>query len=111
MSHQYKYTQDRERRSGRSTMAALNYVQLILDNPGTWIEIEDHGPTIQCDRQLFDLVCRVLNALQVDVQTNKLLFRIKCTGPPQPYEYPSADSILDALRPAKPYSRKGLDLF
>lgn len=111
MGYLDRYTDDSQRRSGRTVMLALNFVHIILDNPGQWIEIEDHGPTIQCDRLLFDLVCRVLNALQVDVQTNKLLFRIKCTGPPQPYEYPSADSIMDALRPARPYSRKGLDLF
>lgn len=111
MSYLQKYTQDNQRRSGRSTMAALNYVQLILDNPGTWIEIEDHGPTLQCDRELFGLVCNVLCALRVDVHLNKPMHRIKCDGPPQPYEYPTADSIMAAVNAAGPFSQKRSNIF
>lgn len=106
MSYLDKYTDDPKRRSGRTVMAALNYAHIILDNPGTWIEIEDHGPNIQCDRLLFDLVCRVLSALRVEMHIDKPRHKIKCDGPPQPYEYPSADSIMDRVKAASPYSLK-----
>lgn len=69
---------DSQRGTGRTTMAALNYVQLILDNPGKWIEIEDHGPIIQADRYLFDLVCSVLRALRINFEAGKNPFRVVC---------------------------------
>ena len=74
-------------------MAALNYVHLILDNPNTWIAIEDHGPNIQADRHLFDLVCCVLRALGVRFEANKTKHVIQTSGAMREYQYPTVDEI------------------
>lgn len=89
------YEDPRERRSGRTTMEALNYVHLLLDNPGQHIQIDDHYQhTPEGDRELFGLVVRVLIALNVPHTTNKQRCVIRCEGPPNPYRYLDADECV-----------------
>lgn len=103
-SYKDRYTFDERRQSGRSTMLALNFVHLILDNPDTWIAIEDHGPTMECDRYLFDLVCCVLRSLRVQFETHKPRLQIRSSGALQTYLYPTADEIREEDSRNNPYS-------
>lgn len=94
--NQYRYTNDVNRRSGRTTMEALHVVHLILDNPYVEVFIEDHAPVHAADVMLFDLVVSVLRALRVDkhCRINRSRLSISCDGPPQPYIYPTAAECL-----------------
>lgn len=85
------YQPDNERRSGRTTRLALHFVQLVLDNPGVPVEIDDHADYREADRQLFGLVYDVLTRLRVPCTTNKSTMTIQADGPPQPFRYPTVD--------------------
>lgn len=103
-SYKDRYTSDERRRSGRTVMLALNFVHIILDNPGVWVSIEDHGPTVECDRNLFVLVCGVLNQLGVKFEQNKPKLQIKSSGALQTYLYPTVNEICDEESRNNPYS-------
>lgn len=94
--------------SGRTTMQALNAVHVILDNPGKWVVLDDHFQENHLgDRRLFGLVCAVLNALNVPLNTNAQRMEIMCEGPSlHPYVYPRAEEVL-ALDLARKYDSHG----
>ena len=78
-------------------MLALHYVQLILDNPGQTVQIEDHFPSYEADRHLFDLVCRALSVFCIKYDYDKRKMQIKSALNPYPLtEYPSADECMAA---------------
>jgi len=77
------------RATGRTTMLALHFVQLVLDNPGQWIQMDDHHQSINGDRHLFYLVCNVLHALNVPFDKNVSTISVMARGPRGgPYIYP-----------------------
>ena len=91
MSYTHILQNTNERDSGRTTRLAIHFVQQALDNPGKWINVEDHGPSMQADRMLFVLVCNVLDALRVRFEANRARNSLVCHYPyagPPPYPSP-----------------------
>lgn len=93
-----RFSDDPQARSGRTTMEALHIVQLSLDNPGKWIEIDDHyQKSPDGDRLMLHLVESVLRALCVPY--DKHGYSIRTIGPPTPFRYPETEKeILDQAR-------------
>ena len=86
-----------ERGSGRTTMLAMHYVQLALDNFGEEVLVTDHYYTAQADRNLFVLVCNVLSALRVEFVSSHERQVVQVTGRPRVVQpYPSVSQCLDA---------------
>ena len=97
MSLVHILSQKGSRCSGRTTMLALHYVQLILDNPGQTVQIEDHFPSYEADRHLFDLVCRALSVFCIKYDYDKSKMQIKSAlNPYQLTKYPDASECVDA---------------
>lgn len=75
----------------------MHYVQLVLDNPGKQVMVEDHYHTIEADRDLFGLVLSMLKLLRVDVHYEPSTMSItSADGNFRPMSYPSAVLCLQA---------------
>jgi len=79
------------RRSGKTIMLAMHYVQLVLDNPGKRVMVDDHHYSQQADRDLFVLVHNVLSTLGIDFSCDKKSQTFMNTGRLERINYPSAD--------------------
>ena len=82
------------RRSGKTIMLAMHYVQLVLDNPGKQVKVEDHHYSQQADRDLFVLVHNVLSTLGIDFSCDKKSQTFMNTGRLERINYPSAASCI-----------------
>jgi hypothetical protein len=75
----------------------MHYVQLVLDNPGKDVMVEDHHHTIEADRDLFGLVLNVLKTLRVDIRHDASTMSItSIDGSFRLISYPSAELCLGA---------------
>lgn len=92
---------DDPRQSGRTTMRALHLVQVILDNPGEWVSIEDHAPTIESDRNLFGLVVKLLGVLGVPMDFDRGRLIVKAQRSMNSYRYPTADEAIKLIQRAE----------
>ncbi len=52
-----------DRQTGRSTIQALRYIALAMENPGTEMKIRDHYQTTEANRRLCDRVRRMVNQM------------------------------------------------
>ena len=60
--------EDSVRPTGKTTKLALKYAQLALHTPHNKIIIKDHSKAHEAHRRLQSLVCRVLEALNIDYE-------------------------------------------
>lgn len=76
-----------ESRTGRTTIIALRYLATIMDNPHTWITLRDHDGSADADSQLFELVKRMYNNMDlkhmVFREPNFVAFGTPAGTPPQ----------------------------
>lgn len=77
-------------------MLAMHYVQLVLDNPGKQVMVEDHHMTVAADRNLFDLVRAVLNTLGIDHTAHAGSLSITSTNQIRRVPYPEMDLCMRA---------------
>ena len=64
--------EDSVRPTGKTTKLALKYAQLALHTPHNKIIIKDHFNTQEPNRHLQKLVCRVLEALNIDYELGEI---------------------------------------
>lgn len=84
------------RRSGKTIMLAMHYVQLVLDNPGKLAIVEDHHMTVAADRNLFDLVRAVLHTLGIEHSAHAGTLTITSNNQIRRVAYPDADLCIRA---------------
>ena len=84
------------RRSGKTIMLAMHYVQLVLDNPGKQVAISDHHITVAADRNLFDLVRAVLYTLGIEHTAHAGALTITSSNQIRRVAYPEADLCIRA---------------
>ena len=77
-------------------MLAMHYVQLVLDNPGKAVMVEDHHMTVAADRNLFDLVRNVLHTLGIEHTVRAGSFTITSNNRIRRVPYPDADLCIRA---------------
>lgn len=52
----YRIRSEPDRCLGRSTALSLNYISTAIQNPYTWIKIQDHHNTKEADAHLFAMI-------------------------------------------------------
>jgi hypothetical protein len=52
-----------DRQTGRSTIQALRYIALAIENPGTVYKIADHYGTVQANRLLCDQIHKMVSQM------------------------------------------------
>lgn len=86
------------RHCGKTAMLIMHYVQLVMDNPGRRVAVEDHSDYHEADRHLFVSVCQVLQIIGIPFKSDRSTMTLMNTGKDHLNLYPTVDQCLDAER-------------